>query len=117
MAKPTSPSTRKSLGVPEPERSILKGIDLEVKPGSMVAVVGPSGAGKSTLSRLLFRFYDPHGGRILMRLECGLCQCQLSATGATGTCGKGEGLQFRTAASGTVGRSGGAQWRAAAFVS
>ncbi|HEV2866421.1 MAG TPA: ABC transporter ATP-binding protein/permease, partial [Allosphingosinicella sp.] len=48
----------------EPEREILKGIDLEVKPGTMTAVVGPSGAGKSTLSRLLFRFYEPTGGRI-----------------------------------------------------
>src|SRR5687768_5421833 len=48
----------------DPEREILKGIDLEVKPGTMTAVVGPSGAGKSTLSRLLFRFYDPTAGRI-----------------------------------------------------
>src|SRR5205085_6356616 len=48
----------------DPDREILKGIDLEVKPGTMVAVVGPSGAGKSTLSRLLFRFYDPTAGRI-----------------------------------------------------
>ena len=50
----------------EPAREILKGIDLEVKPGSMTAIVGPSGAGKSTLSRLLFRFYDPTGGRITL---------------------------------------------------
>jgi ATP-binding cassette subfamily B protein len=48
----------------EPEREILKGIDIDVAPGSMTAVVGPSGAGKSTLSRLLFRFYEPTGGRI-----------------------------------------------------
>jgi ATP-binding cassette, subfamily B, heavy metal transporter len=48
----------------EPGREILKGVDLEVKPGTMTAVVGPSGAGKSTLSRLLFRFYDPTSGRI-----------------------------------------------------
>jgi ATP-binding cassette subfamily B protein len=48
----------------DPEREILKGIDLEVKPGTMTAVVGPSGAGKSTLSRLLFRFYEPTSGRI-----------------------------------------------------
>ncbi|MGZ8336008.1 MAG: ABCB family ABC transporter ATP-binding protein/permease [Allosphingosinicella sp.] len=48
----------------EPGRDILKGIDLEVKPGTMTAVVGPSGAGKSTLSRLLFRFYEPTEGRI-----------------------------------------------------
>src|SRR4051794_16195422 len=48
----------------DPEREILKGIDIDVKPGTMTAVVGPSGAGKSTLSRLLFRFYDPTAGRI-----------------------------------------------------
>jgi ATP-binding cassette subfamily B protein len=48
----------------EPDREILKGIDLDVPPGTMLAVVGPSGAGKSTLSRLLFRFYEPTGGRI-----------------------------------------------------
>jgi ATP-binding cassette, subfamily B, heavy metal transporter len=48
----------------EPAREILKGVDLEVKPGTMTAVVGPSGAGKSTLSRLLFRFYEPQSGRI-----------------------------------------------------
>jgi ATP-binding cassette subfamily B protein len=48
----------------EPDREILKGIDLDVPPGATIAMVGPSGAGKSTLSRLLFRFYDPTGGRI-----------------------------------------------------
>src|SRR3954463_12286182 len=48
----------------DPEREILKGVDIAVKPGTMTAVVGPSGAGKSTLARLLFRFYDPTGGRI-----------------------------------------------------
>jgi ATP-binding cassette subfamily B protein len=48
----------------EPDREILKGIDLDVRPGTTTAVVGPSGAGKSTLSRLLFRFYEPTSGRI-----------------------------------------------------
>jgi ATP-binding cassette subfamily B protein len=48
----------------DPDRPILKGIDLDVPAGSTLAVVGPSGAGKSTLARLLFRFYDPTGGRI-----------------------------------------------------
>jgi ABC-type transport system involved in Fe-S cluster assembly fused permease/ATPase subunit len=48
----------------DPERVILKGVDLDVPPGTMTAVVGPSGAGKSTLSRLLFRFYEPSAGRI-----------------------------------------------------
>jgi len=47
-------------------REILKGINLEVPAGSTLAVVGPSGAGKSTLARLLFRFYDLTGGRILI---------------------------------------------------
>jgi ATP-binding cassette subfamily B protein len=50
----------------EPERRILKGISFEVPAGKTVAVVGPSGAGKSTISRLLFRFYDLAGGRILI---------------------------------------------------
>jgi ATP-binding cassette, subfamily B, heavy metal transporter len=50
----------------EPDRPILKGISFEVPAGHTIAVVGPSGAGKSTLSRLLFRFYDVTGGRILI---------------------------------------------------
>src|SRR5215813_11452394 len=50
----------------EPERQILKGLTFEVPAGRTVAIVGPSGAGKSTVSRLLFRFYDITGGRILV---------------------------------------------------
>ncbi len=48
----------------EPDRLILNGITLHVPAGTSLAVVGPSGAGKSTLARLLYRFYDPTGGRI-----------------------------------------------------
>lgn len=50
----------------EPDRTILHGLSFEVPAGSRVAIVGPSGAGKSTIARLLFRFYDPQGGRILI---------------------------------------------------
>jgi ATP-binding cassette, subfamily B, heavy metal transporter len=48
----------------EPGHDILKGLDLDIAPGSTLAVVGPSGAGKSTLARLMYRFYDLTGGRI-----------------------------------------------------
>lgn len=50
----------------EPERTILKNLSFEVPAGAHVAIVGPSGAGKSTIARLLFRFYDPQAGRILI---------------------------------------------------
>ena len=49
----------------DPARPILHDVSFEVPAGKTVAVVGPSGAGKSTLARLLFRFYDVQGGRIL----------------------------------------------------
>jgi ATP-binding cassette subfamily B protein len=45
-------------------REILKGLDLDIPPGTSLAIVGPSGAGKSTIARLLYRFYDPTAGRI-----------------------------------------------------
>jgi ATP-binding cassette subfamily B protein len=49
-----------------PQRKILDGISFTVPAGKTVAVVGASGGGKSTLSRLLFRFYEPQSGRILI---------------------------------------------------
>ena len=50
----------------EPDRPILKNVSFEVPAGKMVAIVGPSGAGKSTISRILFRFYELSGGRVLI---------------------------------------------------
>jgi ATP-binding cassette subfamily B protein len=49
-----------------PDRQILKGVSFSVPAGARVAIVGPTGAGKSTIGRLLFRFYDVDGGRILL---------------------------------------------------
>lgn len=47
-------------------RGVLKEVSFTVPAGRRVAIVGPSGSGKSTISRLLFRFYDVTGGRILV---------------------------------------------------
>nr|WP_221202517.1 lipid A export permease/ATP-binding protein MsbA [Halomonas campaniensis] len=55
---------RFAYGEGQPE--VLKGIDLEVSPGEMVAIVGRSGSGKSTLMGLLPRFYRPTAGRLLI---------------------------------------------------
>lgn len=46
--------------------SALKDINLKIKPNETVAIVGPSGAGKSTLFQLIFRFFDPQAGDILI---------------------------------------------------
>lgn len=50
----------------ERDRQILHGLSFEAPAGSTIALVGPSGAGKSTIGRLLFRFYDPWAGRVLI---------------------------------------------------
>ena len=50
----------------DPGRTILDRLSFEVPAGSTTAIVGPSGAGKSTIGRLLFRFYDPIHGRVLV---------------------------------------------------
>jgi ATP-binding cassette subfamily B protein len=50
----------------EAARQVLSDISLRIAPGRTLAVVGSSGSGKSTLARLLLRFYDPSGGRILV---------------------------------------------------
>ncbi|KAI7289006.1 Iron-sulfur clusters transporter atm1, partial [Hortaea werneckii] len=47
-----------------PDRPILRNLNMTIPAGKKVAIVGPSGCGKSTIVRLLFRFYDPQSGRI-----------------------------------------------------
>jgi len=50
----------------DPERTILKDINLLIEPYQTVALVGKSGSGKSTLVKLLFRYFEPNQGQILM---------------------------------------------------
>ncbi len=59
-------NVRFSYSEGEDSREVLKGINLEVKPGEMLAIVGGSGAGKSTMVHLLPRFFDVTEGRILV---------------------------------------------------
>ncbi len=68
----------------EPGRTILNGLSFEVPAGSTTAIVGPSGAGKSTIARLLFRFYDPQDGRVLVGGEDIAGVSQVSVRAAIG---------------------------------
>ncbi len=65
MRRPTVVFDKVRFGY-EKDREILHGLTFAVEAGERVAIVGPSGAGKSTIARLLFRFYDPQAGRILI---------------------------------------------------
>lgn len=47
-----------------PDRELLKNVNINVEPGKTVAIVGPTGCGKTTLINLLMRFYDPNNGVI-----------------------------------------------------
>lgn len=52
-----------------PEKSLIEGLSLDVKPGMRVAIVGPTGSGKTTLINLLMRFYDVNAGSISVEGE------------------------------------------------
>jgi ATP-binding cassette subfamily B protein len=57
---------RVAFRYPGTEEDVLQDVDLDVPAGSTIAFVGENGVGKSTLVKLLCRFYDPTGGRVLV---------------------------------------------------
>ena len=68
LATPPTPSLIRfeqvSFSYPGTERTVLAGLDLEILPGELLAIVGLNGAGKSTLIKLLSGLYNPTAGRI-----------------------------------------------------
>jgi ATP-binding cassette subfamily B protein len=83
VRRPTVAFDNVSFGY-DPGRTILRGLSFEVPAGSSLAIVGPSGAGKSTIGRLLFRFYDPTLGRVLVGGEDIATVTQASVRAAIG---------------------------------
>ena len=83
VRRPTVAFDNVSFGY-DPGRTILRGLSFEVPAGSSLAIVGPSGAGKSTIGRLLFRFYDPTQGRVLVGGEDIAAVTQASVRAAIG---------------------------------
>jgi ATP-binding cassette subfamily B protein len=62
--KPEGHITLKNVGFRYGSRAVIRGLDLDIRPGEMIGLVGHSGSGKSTLVNLICRFYDPTTGRV-----------------------------------------------------
>mgnify|MGYP006280028215 FL=1 len=58
------PNASTSSTGPDGDRMVLRGLDLDVKPGESMAIVGATASGKSTVARLLLRFYDAQRGTV-----------------------------------------------------
>ena len=50
----------------DPEKPLIRDLNMDIQPGQKVAIVGPTGAGKTTIVNLLMRFYDIRAGQILI---------------------------------------------------
>ena len=59
----------KSFGMGSNKLQVLKGIDMEMKTGELVALMGPSGCGKSTLLNIIGGLLPGDGGELPLRLE------------------------------------------------
>ena len=63
---PPARLSRPALCYPGARRDVFAGLDLDIAPGAITAILGGNGAGKSTLIKLLCRLYDPQDGSITL---------------------------------------------------